>query len=108
MSEIVFEVVARFGKRIRLTEGKYDHVCRRHPEVSGEINKMKETLAIPQMIRRSLYDERVWLFYRFFEETPVTEKYLMVAVRILNDEGLVVTSYFTDKIIMGVEIWREK
>ena len=108
MSGIIFEVFAKFGKRIRLTEGEYDHVCRRHPEVSGEINKMKETLAMPQMIRRSLYDEKVWLFYRFFEETPVTEKYLMVAAKILNDEGLVASSYFTDKIKIGEEIWKKE
>ena len=108
MSEIIFEVFGKFGKKIRLTEGEYDHVCKRHPEVLGEIDKMKMTLASPQMIRRSLYDERVWLFYRFFEETPVTEKYLMVAARIFNNEGLVATSYFTDKVKIGEEIWKKE
>jgi len=32
----------------------------------------------------------------------------MVTARILNDEGFVVTSYFTDKVKMGEEIWRER
>jgi len=108
MSKIVFEIVSKFGKRVALTQGKYDHICKRHPEVSGEIDEMKETLSSPQIIRRSTYDEKVWLFYRFFEETSVTEKYLMVAMRIFNDEGLILTSYFTDKVKMGEEIWREK
>jgi len=108
MSETVFEVTAKFGKKIVLTKGEYSHVCKRHPEVLGEIGKMKRTVAAPQIVRRSLYDEKVWLFYRFFEDTPVTEKYLMVAARILNDEGLVVTSYFTDKVKMGGEVWRER
>jgi len=108
MSEIIFEVVAKFGKKVRLTGRKYDHVCKRHPEVLGEIDKMKKTLALPHVVRRSLYDEKVWLFYRFFWDTPVTEKYLMVAARVFNNEGLVVTSYFTDKVKMGEEIWREK
>jgi len=108
MSETIFEVAAKFGRRIILTKGQYDHVCKRHPEVLGEIEKMKRTLASPQIVRRSLYDEKVWLFYRFFEDSPVTEKYLMVAARILNNEGFVATSYFTDKVKMGEEIWREK
>jgi len=108
MSETIFEVVAKFGKKIRLTKGKYDHVCKRHPEVTGEISKMRKTLASPQTVRKSLYDEKVWLFYRFFKSTPVTEKYLMVAARILNDEGFVVTSYFAGKVMMGEEIWRER
>jgi len=108
MSKVVFEVISKFDRKISLTEGRYDHVCRRHPEVVGEIDKMKKTLASPQMVRRSLYDEKVWLFYRFFENTPVTEKYLMVAARILNNEGFVITSYFTDKVKMGEEIWKER
>jgi len=108
MSKVVFEVISKFGRKISLTEGKYDHICKRHPEVFGEIYKMKKTLASPQMVRRSLYDEKVWLFYRFFENTPVTEKYLMVAARILNNEGFVITSYFTDKVKMGEEIWKER
>ena len=60
---------------------------------------MKVTLVSPQIVRRSLYYGKVWLFYRFFQDTPVTEKYLMAA-RILNNEGFVVTSYFTDKVKM--------
>jgi hypothetical protein len=31
-----------------------------------------------------------------------------MAVRTVNDEGLVITSYFTDKIKIGKEVWREK
>ena len=55
MNEIIFEVLAKFKKKIRLTEREYTHICKRHPEVLGET------------------DEKVWLFYRFFKETPVTE-----------------------------------
>ncbi len=108
MSSVVFEVVSKFGKKVILSHGRYDHITKRHPEVLGEMDKMKETLASPKMIRRSKYDEKVWLFYRFFKETPVTEKYSMAAVRVLNDDALVVTSYFTDRIKIGEEIWKEK
>lgn len=108
MGKVIFEVVSKFDRKIRLTEEIYNHVCVRHPEVFGEIDRMKETLISPQTVRRSAYDEKVWLFYRLFKDTPVTEKYLMVAARILNNEGFVVTSYFTDKVKMGEEIWREK
>lgn len=108
MSETIFKVVAKFGKKIVLTKSQYEHVRKRHSEVTGEIVRMKKTLVSPQIVRRSMYHEKVLLFYRFFKGTPVSEKYLMVAARIVNNEGLVVTSYFTDKIKMGEEIWREK
>ena len=108
MSQIVFEVVSKFSKKIALTTRGYEHISWRHPEVSGEMEKMKETLVLPQIIRKSMYDNKVWLFYRLFQKTPVSRKYLMVGVRLFNDEGIVITSYFTDKIKMGDEVWKEK
>jgi len=108
MSQNVFEVVSKFAKKIALTMRGYKHVSERHPEVSGESEKMKETLVLPQVVRKSMYDDKVWLFYRLFSKTPVSRKYLMVGVRLFNDEGIVITSYFTDKIKMGEEIWKEK
>jgi len=79
MSETIFQVVSKFGKKIVLTKSRYEHVRKRHPEVTGEIVKMRKTLVSPQVVRRSMYHEKVWLFYRFFKGTPVSEKYLMVA-----------------------------
>lgn len=108
MSEVIFEAVLKFSKKIALTRQAYEHISERHPEVSGQLEKMKETLINPQVIRKSMYDEKVWLFYRFFSKTPVSQKYLMVAVKLYNGEGIVITSYFTDKIKMGDEIWTEK
>jgi hypothetical protein len=108
MSQWVFEVASKFSKKVTLSKNGYSHIVERHPEVTGELEKMKETLVSPQTIRRSMYDEKVWLFYRFFKQSPVTEKYLTVAVKLLNDEGIVVTSYFTDKIKMGKRLWKEK
>src|SRR3989337_2148043 len=108
MSQVVFEVVSKFSKKITLTKNGYGHVSERDPEVSGEVEQMRETLVKPQTIRKSMYDTKVWLFYRLFPKTPVSEKYLMVGVRVFNDEGLVITTYFTDKIKMGEEVWKEK
>ena len=104
----MFEVAPRFAERVVLSRSKYDHICEKHPEVCGELEKMKETLVSPQIVRRSAYDNKVLLFYRFFRKTPVSAKYLMVAVKLSNAEGLVVTSYFTSKIMMGEEVWKEK
>ncbi len=105
MSEVVFEVVSKLSKKIALTTNGYEHISERHPEVSGEFEKIKETLVNPQTIRKSMYEDKVWLFYRLFSKTPVGRKYLMVGVRLFNNHGTVITSYFTDKIKMGDEIW---
>ena len=44
MSEVVFEVISKLSKRIALTTQGYEHISQRHPEVKGEIEKMKEAL----------------------------------------------------------------
>jgi len=31
MGKVVFEVISKFDKKISFTEGKYNHVCKRHP-----------------------------------------------------------------------------
>ncbi len=108
MSEVVFEVIANFSKKIALSVRGYEHISERHPEVSEEIEKMKKTLVNPQVIRKSMYDDKVWLLYRLFDKTPVSRKYLMFGVKLYNSEGTVITSYFTDKIKMGDEVWMEK
>jgi len=37
------------------------------------------------------------LYYKLYPKTPVTRKYLMVAVKVENGEGFILTSFFTDK-----------
>ncbi len=52
MSEVVFEVVSKLSKKIALTTNGYEHISERHPEVSGEFEKIKETLVNPQQFGR--------------------------------------------------------
>ncbi len=46
------------------------------------------------------------VFYRFFSETPVTAKYLAVVIKLLNQEGFMVTAYFTERMKRARVIWR--
>jgi len=43
----------------------------------------------------------VYHYYKYFEETPVTKKHLLVIVRHLNKEGFVITSFFVARIHIG-------
>jgi len=66
------------NRQIRLTEERQAHIEGDHPEMSGQIEKIKETLAKPDIIVRSRTDPGVELFYRHYDVTPVTEKYLFM------------------------------
>jgi hypothetical protein len=95
-------------RQIRLTTERQEHIETDHPEMSGQINKVQDTLINPDVIVKSRTDEAVELFYRHYDTTPVTEKYLCVVVKILGSDLFVITAYFTDTIKRGIILWKEK
>lgn len=92
------------GRNIRLTDNRWEHIITR-TELVDQKEKIKETLLNPDKIKKSRHDLDVLLYYRLYEKTPVTKKYLMVAVKVENGEGLILTAFFTDKIKAGETEW---
>lgn len=93
------------GRDIRLTDNRWEHIITR-TEMVDQKEKIKETLLNPDKIKRSKHDSEVLLYYRLYEKTPVTKKYLMVAVKVENGVGFILTSFFTDKIKAGETEWK--
>ncbi|MHC1571505.1 MAG: hypothetical protein ACXQTM_06820 [Methanosarcinales archaeon] len=79
-----------------------------HPEISGQLDKIEETLSKPDIIVRSRTDPDIELFYRHYNITPVTEKYLCVIVKILVGDMFIITAYFTDTIKRGDVLWERR
>ena len=73
----------------------------------GQIDKIQDTLLNPDRIVKSRTDPDVELFYRHYSTTPVTEKHLCVAVKVLINDLFIITAYFTDTIKVG-EVLRER
>lgn len=86
--EIVFSVFSKNGKYIRLTEKQWKHISSRHPEMSSKLNEINTALQNPTFIRK--HSNSVDKFYRFLKKE---NKYIMVAVKILNGDGFVITAY---------------
>ena len=78
-----------------------------HPEIANQLSKVEETLVDPDEVRESVRSSSVWLFYKLYAKTPVSKKFLLVAVQILNGEGFIVTAFFTDKVKKGGLIWKK-
>jgi hypothetical protein len=97
-----------YGRQIRLTDERQNHFELDHPEMSEQIYKISETLQFPDIIIMSKTDPEVELFYRHYKSTPVTEKFICVAVKVRFDELFILTAYFTDKIKRGIIIWEKK
>ena len=76
--------------------------------MARQIDKIQETLLNPDVIVRSRTDSNVELFYRHYNVTPVTEKYLCVVVKVLSNDRFIITAYFTDKIKRGKVLWKRR
>ena len=74
----------------------------------GQIDKIQGTLLNPDIIVRSRTDTEVELFYRLYDITPVTKKYLCVVVKVLVRDLFIITAYFTDTIKKGEMLWEKK
>jgi len=94
---IIFEVISKLDKKVRLTEIQWAHIELKHKELRNQIQKMKATLENPDIIYYSQIEEN-YHYYKYFKETPVTEKYILLIVKHLNDEGFIITAFFVGKI----------
>lgn len=81
--EVAFEVENFFGRKIGLSNERLTHILGRI-EMRNQQEKIRETLSRPDEVRKSVRDKSVWLFYKYFVNTPVSEKYLVVVVKVLN------------------------
>lgn len=97
-----------FNRKIRLTDERQRHFEENHPEMKDQIEKIRETLINPDVIVRSRTDSHVELFYKHYNITPVTEKYLCIVVKVLKDDIFIITAYFTDTIKKGDILWKKK
>ena len=101
----VWEETTYDSKRIRLTQVQKRHISFFHPEVLVNERMLMETLAMPDLVTTG-GQPTIHVLYRYYENTPVTSKYLAVVIKVLNREGFIVTSYFTDKIRRTKVIWK--
>ncbi len=74
------------NRLIRFTRERLKHIQTEHPEMSGQIEKISETLLNPDRIVKSWTDSEAELFYRNYDATPVTKKFLCVVVKVLTDD----------------------
>ncbi len=98
------QILDKFGRLVRLTEERKAHIERRE-EMINQLAKIEEALQSPDIVRRSRQDPTVWLYYKRYTQTPVSEKYLLVVVKAEVESPFVITAFFTDTIKPGEPVW---
>ena len=81
---------------IRLANERWEHITRRHPEMREQKDRVLETIETPEYILQGDYGDL--LAIRFYKETPLSQKFLIVVYKEVSEyDGFVVTAYFTRK-----------
>jgi len=92
------------GREVRLTAERWAHILE-HPEMADQRARLEETLAAPDIVIATVKDGTVHTYHRLYETTPVTRKFLVVAVKIEAQDAFVLTAYFTSRLKKGSIVW---
>jgi hypothetical protein len=85
------------GIPIRLTKERLFHICQGHPEMEGCEDWIIETISNPDKILEG--DNGALMATKIYKKTPVSEnKHLIVIYKEQEDDGFVITAYFTRRL----------
>jgi len=96
MNNILFEVAEKSGRIIYLTKERWSHI-QKHPEMSNQLERIKETLISPLIMREVEFDKDIRYYYSYFKDRPYA-KYMLVLVKYLNGKGFIITAFYTNRI----------
>lgn len=100
-----FEALTDHQNRvIRLTNERWSHILK-HPEMIGQEERLIETLANPEMVIATDKDKTVRAYHRLYDQSPVTRKYMIVAVKFLVEDAFVVTAFYSSRKKKGEVVW---
>ncbi|MFO7996991.1 MAG: DUF4258 domain-containing protein [Dehalococcoidia bacterium] len=100
-----FEVTTVLGKRIRTTKPYWEKlVTTKHPRIRDREKEVQEALQKADEVRRSTVDSSVYLYYKLYYKKE-RECYICAVAKHINDEGFLITAYFTQSIKIGEVIW---
>jgi len=96
---ILFQIKNPFGHDTILTQDTWNNILIKHPEMTGHLHEVQETICCPEFIKESISDARVLLYYRFYSDI-LKGKHLTVVVKSV-DFDFVSTAYFARRIARG-------
>lgn len=90
----LFEIRDKNNKEIHLSEERWIHINKRHPEIC-DIETIKDTIKNPDKIKNYSFDPQKVNFYKY---SKLTKDFTLVVVKYLNGKGFIITVYKSKKI----------
>lgn len=98
----LFTVWTPIGFRVRVSPSYWQLIVNvKHPVMKGRESDVQEALEDPDLIRQSRRDGTVYLFYKLER----AGRWVCAVAKRLNSEGFLITTYPTDAIKEGLQIW---
>jgi hypothetical protein len=103
----IFTVKDPLGRRIILDDDRWEHICRRHPELRPYQQELREVLTSPEVI---LEDDAHAYSYSVLGivSEPYRHSYLRVVVEQRGNRLLVITAHFDVWPGKGNVIWMRR
>jgi len=73
-----------YNRKIKLTNERWKHITDTHPELRELLKEISGALEDPELIKSSIYDDDVLLFYKFYEHI-YEGKYICVIVKLSEE-----------------------
>jgi hypothetical protein len=103
--DFLFEVLTPLGFKVGVTKSYWEVIIKiKHPVMAGREQDVRATLEQPDEIRQSKSDPDVYLFYKAERE----KRWICAVSKRTNElEGFLVTTYPTDAIKEGMQVWHK-
>jgi len=95
-----------FEEAIELTDERWKHIIKEHPEIEPYRERIKEVLSAPDYVKKSKRDAEVLLYYKFYDDIFDGKYLLVTAMKSLR--SFILTCYITDIIKKGETLWEKK
>ena len=99
---VLFDVLSPLGFRVRITRAYWELIVMiKYPVMAGREADVQAALQNPDEIRQSRSDTAVYLFYK----AERAQRWVCAVAKQLNGDGFLITTYPTDAIKEGVQVW---
>ncbi len=78
---IIFEIMDKTGRKLRMTDYNWQHIVRRHPEIASQKEKIIETLEKPDKITDSPNDEEAKHYCKYYKNLPSPYRFTRVIAK---------------------------
>ena len=97
---MIFKAREKFGKQVRLTKERWNHIIDRHPEIKPHLSKIKIAIQEPEIIIENPYNKNEKYYHKYFKGL---KNFLIVILE--TNKKFIITAFIARKRKKGKISW---